>query len=68
MTSTQLEIVTWSEGRLAITGSAPESSRLAAKLRESIPVTAEHWKGDSFTFSFPERHRREVVRIVEGLE
>ncbi len=67
---TELEIVTWEPGRLALTGILHRDKIpvLRDKLQAVCRISFEHWRGDYFTFSFPERHRRDVIRLVEGLE
>jgi hypothetical protein len=64
VTST-IEIVQWSEGRLALTGKLENSRDLFERLREVGRMRFEYWAGDSFTFSFAARHCREVRRILE---
>lgn len=61
--ATTLDITQWEPGRLAISGRLENSRALFAALRD-CKVKPEFWKGDAFTFSFPQNQRRAVERIV----
>lgn len=64
----QVEIVSWSDGRLAFTGSMDNPSPLLNAIADVAPISEEHRRMHSFTFSFPSKYKVAVVRAIERFQ
>lgn len=62
----EIEIVSWDRGRLAFTGTLLDPHPLLERIGDVCPISPEYFhNGQRFTFSFPERFRNQVARVVE---
>lgn len=65
MNGTQLEIVEWSPGRVALTGMTASTDAILAAVQSVCRYKIEYRSYGAITISFAARHRREVVRLLE---